>query len=142
MKSPVLTSLAIAAAASAGMLYLAPEPRDVWTFTIQDLAHKPVGTLRVRFTYESAKSCRAGPWKKVALEGYTALGEPSFPGTAPLSYRIEGQTLTIGANEICDAYVGLTGQLVNGHMEGDYFWWGDLGTGRLGYVVGKSEHSR
>jgi hypothetical protein len=139
MKVAVLVSLAIAAALCAAVLYRAKELRDVWVFTIQDLQHRPVASLRVRFTDEPARSCRGGSWKRLAVESFSLMGEPRFPGTDPLSYKIEGLTLTIGRNEICDAYFGLTGRLVANHMEGDFYSFGVSGTNSLGYVVGKSE---
>jgi hypothetical protein len=52
---------------------------------------------------------------------------------------LEGKTLTIGRNEICDAYIGLTGQLIGDHMTGDYYSLGEAGTSPLGYAEGKAE---
>ena len=139
MRIAILVLLTIAAPLGAAWLYWTYEPHGTWEFTIQDMQHKPVGSLRVRFTDQAARSCRGGSWKRLALEHFSTTGEPIFPGNDPLSYRLEGRTLTIGRNEICDAYVGLSGPMSSGHMEGDFFSFGLSGTTQLGYVVGTSK---
>ena len=139
MKVAVLVVLVIAAVIGGAWLYRMYELHGVWALTVQDLRHKPVASLRVRFTDKAARSCRGGSWKQLVVEHFSSTGEPRFPGADPLSYRIEGRTLTIGRNEICDAYIGLSGVLSPGHLEGDYYSWGEGGTIPLGFVVGTSK---
>jgi hypothetical protein len=113
--------------------------KHAWVFNVQDLQHKPVASLKVRFTDQIAPSCRGGTWKRVIVESFVPAENAVFPGADALSYRLEGQTLTIGRNEICDAYIGIIGQLIGDHMTGDYYSLGEAGTSPLGYAEGKAE---
>jgi hypothetical protein len=139
MRVAILVVLSTAAALGAAWLYRMHEPRGTWELTIQDLQHKPVASLTVRFTDKAARSCRGGSWKRLVVEHFSSTGEPRFPGNDPLSYQLVGRTLTIGRNEVCDAYFGLSGTLTAGRMEGSFYSFGEAGTTPLGYVVGTSE---
>ena len=107
-----------------------------WTFTILNEQRKVIGSLKVRFTDEKALSCISGEWKRLTVLSFESSGEPAFPGRDPLSYALDGHTLTIGRNEICDAYVMLKGDVTSVGMTGDYFSLGLGGTHQLGYVQG------
>ena len=108
--------------------------RVPWTFTIQNRDHQTIGALTVRFTDEKADSCIAGDWKRVVVIAFESSGEPAFPGREPLSYAVDGDWLTIGRNEVCDAYRMLGGELTAAGLTGEYYSLGLSGERHLGYV--------
>ena len=116
----------------------APAEREAlsvpWKFTIQDLQHRAIGSLTVRFTGDEAESCMSGDWKRVEVADFESSGEPGFPGREPLAYLIVEDNLIIGRNEICDAYVMLQGELKPNGLAGDYFSLGLEGRRNRGYV--------
>ena len=97
-----------------------------WTLTVENLDHTVVAAMTVRFTQEAARSCLGGSWRQVEVESPTSTDARFFPVTEPLSYSVEESTLTIGRNEVCDAYLHLTGKLGKLPVRGDYvgFGWG------------------
>jgi hypothetical protein len=108
--------------------------RVPWTLTIQNKDHQTIGVLTVRFTREKADSCIVGDWKRVVVEAFESSGEPAFPGREPLSYTVDGGWLTIGRNEVCDAYLMLGGELTADGLTGEYYSLGLAGSRPLGYV--------
>jgi hypothetical protein len=111
--------------------------RVPWKFTIQDLECRTIGLLTVRFTDEKAESCMSGDWKRVVVVEFESTGEPGFPGGEPLAYTVDGGSLIVGRNEICDAYVWLSGDLKKDGLTGDYFSLGLGGRRPRGYVLAK-----
>ena len=75
----------------------------------------------------------SGEWKVVDVISTTTKDKKFFPAAEPLSYRIENDQLTIGRNEICDAYLWLQGKLTGSTAQGSYFslWLG--GSSSRGY---------
>jgi len=104
-----------------------------WTLKIENLDHKPVASLKVRFTQEAAVSCLAGSWRRVDVASPTTTNESFFPVTDPLSYQIENSTLTIGRNQVCDAYLHLDGSINELPIHGDYVEFGITGGSKKGY---------
>jgi hypothetical protein len=74
-----------------------------------------------------------GEWKVVKVGSATTADERFFPTSEPLSYDLDGNTLTMGRNEICDAYLSLRGDLGGLSVKGDYVSLGLGGSTRLGY---------
>jgi len=103
-----------------------------WVLKVEDLNNQSIADLTVKFTNEKAESCLGENWLHVDVLSATTKDDKFFPVSDRLSYTIEGNTLTIGRNEICDAYLHLTGTLDNNEVRGDYysFGWGhkSLGT--------------
>ncbi|MBD8900590.1 hypothetical protein [Rhodanobacter sp. DHG33] len=104
-----------------------------WTLSVENPEHHVVATLKVEFTNEKAASCIGGVWKVLKVVSATTRDKDFFPVSDPLSYRVEGKQLTIGRNEVCDAYLWLQGPLGEASVRGDYFRLGLGGTAPLGY---------
>ncbi|GLQ97411.1 hypothetical protein GCM10007863_18310 [Dyella mobilis] len=104
-----------------------------WTLSVENTEHHVVATLRVEFTNENAASCMGGEWKVLRVISATAKEKDFFPTADPLSYQVDDRKLTIGRNEVCDAYLWLQGALGGASVRGDYFSLGPGGTTPLGY---------
>ncbi len=63
----------------------------------------------------------SGKWKVVDVISATTKDKEFFPAAEPLSYQIENGQLTIGRNEVCDAYLWLQGELDGTTVQGSYF---------------------
>jgi hypothetical protein len=106
-----------------------------WTLTVENPQHEAVATLKVTFTDEPAKSCVSGDWKVVEVVSATTRDSTFFPTSGPLSYQIENEKITIGRNELCDAYLELHGPLGGPTVKGDYVASGLFGGKPLGYFA-------
>ncbi|MFK2891685.1 hypothetical protein [Dyella flagellata] len=104
-----------------------------WALSVENPEHHIVATLKVEFTNEKAASCMGGEWKVLKVISAMTKDKNFFPAADPLSYQIEGGKLTIGRNEVCDAYLWLQGALGGVSVRGDYFRLGLGGTTPLGY---------
>lgn len=104
-----------------------------WILSVENPEHVVVATLEVEFTDERARSCRGGEWKVVKVVSSTTRDEDFFPMSDPLSYQIEGDQLTMGRNELCDAYLSLKGSLGGSAVSGEYSSLGLGGGAPLGY---------
>jgi hypothetical protein len=92
-----------------------------WDLKIEDKNHNVVTVLVIEFTDYQAKSCIAGNWLQVNVISSTANDAQFFPVSDALSYSVEKNQITIGRNEICDAYLMLQGTLSDKTIQGDYF---------------------
>ena len=101
-----------------------------WALSIENSEHRVITTLLVEFTDKKAASCMAGEWRVVKVVSAKTQDGNFFPASDPLSYQIEGKQLTIGRNEVCDAYLWLRGSLGKPLVKGEYFSFG-LGEGAL-----------
>ena len=111
-------------------------PRELagsWVVRIENLQHQVVVTMNIVFTNEAAESCMSGDWKRVIVKSHQASEKDFFPFNEPLSYELEKGAITIGRNEICDAYLHLKGDLRDSVAEGEYVAFGMLSGERLGY---------
>lgn len=104
-----------------------------WTLSVENPEHLVVATLKVEFTDKKAASCIGGKWKVLKLVSAKTRDKNFFPMEDPLSYQIENKQLTIGRNEVCDAYLWLQGALGGPSVKGDYFSLGLGGSSPLGY---------
>ena len=104
-----------------------------WVLYIENPGHGVVATANVEFTDEIAASCMSGEWKVVKVVSTTTKDKEFFPVSEPLSYRIENGQLTIGRNEVCDAYLWLQGRLGGTSVHGRYFSLGLGGRSPRGY---------
>ena len=104
-----------------------------WTLSVENPEHHVIAALKVEFTNEKAASCMGGEWKVLKVVSATARDKSFFPVSDPLSYQIENKQLTIGRNEVCDAYLWLQGALGGTSVRGDYFSLGLGGRAPLGY---------
>jgi len=104
-----------------------------WALSVENPEHRAIATLKVEFTDETARSCLGGDWKVVKVESASTLDENFFPASDPLAYRIENEQLTIGRNEMCDAYLLLEGALNGPTVIGTYRTFGHFGSTQRGY---------
>ena len=128
-----LTSLLFLLVASANAQ--APEKLlGSWTLEVETPQHKVVTTLIIHFTEDKAQSCLGGDWKRVVVDSYETSDPIFFPVNEPLSFELDGNKLSIGRNEICDAYLQLSGEIKDSTMIGEYiaFGWGNR---KLGYFL-------
>lgn len=112
-------------------------PRDLtgqWNLNIEDKNHHVVTGLVIEFTDHQAPSCIGGNWLRVNVVSSTTKDAHFFPVSDHLSYSIEKNQLTIGRNEICDAYLALSGALDDETIRGKYFSFG-WGSKPLGFFV-------
>ncbi|MET4674913.1 MULTISPECIES: hypothetical protein [unclassified Luteibacter] len=112
---------------------LSSELPGEWNLAVENPEHRVVTTLTVEFTDEQAESCLGGDWKTVKVISSTTGDEAFFPRSEPLAYQIEQDQLTIGRNQMCDAYLLLKGKLGEPQVKGDYFSFGMGGSFPLGY---------
>lgn len=133
MTKPLLRSIFIVACIFASTAACSNELSGKWTLSIENPEHHVVTTLKVEFTNEHAASCMGGEWKIVKVVSTTTQDKNFFPASDPLSYRIEDGQLTIGRNEVCDAYLWLQAALGEASVRGDYFSLGLGGSSLLGY---------
>lgn len=103
-----------------------------WTLQVENPQHKVVTTLTIQFIEDEAQSCLGGNWKKVVVNSYKTSDPEFFPVNESLSYELKGNKLSIGRNEICDAYLQLSGELKDSSMVGEYISFG-WGSRKLGY---------
>lgn len=122
-----MASFFIASAASSSEL------PGQWILSIENPQHLDVATLAVEFTDEKAVSCLGGDWKAVKVLSAATGDNDFFPTSEPLAYQIEDQQLTIGRNQMCDAYLLLKGKLGDPEVRGNYFSFGMGGSFPLGY---------
>lgn len=96
----------------------------LWTLQIRNLQQQVITTMSVQFTNDTADSCISGKWKRIYVKNHQTLDNRFFPTADPLSYQIEKDVLSIGRNEICDAYLHLTGKLNGSILTGEYLSFG------------------
>jgi hypothetical protein len=126
-------SLVLAALAIAGWPAAAEGPlAGAWELRVLDLHHREKSVATIRFTGDAAVSCMGGDWKRVVVASVGKSDEKFFPLSQPLSYAVEGSQVTIGRNEVCDAYLQLRGTLEDGKARGTYSAVGKGGGERLG----------
>jgi hypothetical protein len=106
-----------------------------WNLSVEKPGHQVVATLIVEFTDTEAPSCISGKWKRVKVISAKTSDKDFFPTSDPLSYEIENNRLTIGRNELCDAYLSLQGPLGGPSVSGDYFGSGLEGSTTLGHFT-------
>jgi hypothetical protein len=103
-----------------------------WTLKIENLQHKVVTTMVIHFIDNEAPSCLSGNWKQVVVDSYESSDSELVPANEAWSYEFENKKLSIGRNEICDAYLQMSGELINSAMAGEYYVFG-WGNRKLGY---------
>lgn len=104
-----------------------------WTLSIENPEHRVVTTLKVEFTDTKAPSCLGGEWKVLKVVSAATQDNDFFPTSDPLSYQIENKQVTIGRNEVCDAYLLLKGDFAGTSVRGNYSSFGLGGGAPLGY---------
>src|SRR5438309_1724712 len=133
MKSHLLRTLLVAVLALVSQVAWSFDLSGRWILNIENLDHKVVATMVVRFTQDAARSCLGGSWRQLAVEVKAVTDPKFFPVADPLSYSVEQSTVTIGRNEICDAYLHLSGKLDSLPIRGDYTGFGWGGGRQIGY---------
>lgn len=133
MKVQLLRALALAALASCVPSAWSQELGGVWELKIENLEHKVIASAAISFSDKRAPSCMSGNWKRVVVESSNASDPSFFPISEPLSFTVDGSKLTVGRNELCDAYLHLEGVLERGRVQGDYVSFGLGGGKRVGY---------
>lgn len=133
MTKSLLRAIFIAASLFLSTAVFSSELPGQWTLSVENPEHLVVATLTVEFTDNKAASCMGGEWKILRVVSATTRDKKFFPTSDPLSYQIENKQLTIGRNELCDAYLWLQGPLGEPSVRGDYFSLGLGGSAPLGY---------
>lgn len=133
MTKSLLRAIFIAASFFVSNAACSSELSGRWTLSVENPEHLVVATLKVEFTDKKAASCMGGEWKVLKVVSATTRDKNFFPTADPLSYKIENKQLTMGRNELCDAYVWLQGPLGGASISGDYFSLGLGGSAPLGY---------
>ena len=133
MTNSLLRSACIAAGIFLSGAACSSELPGQWTVAVENPDHLVVATLKVKFTDKQARSCMAGEWKVLKVISATTRDKDFFPTSDALAYRIEDKQLTMGRNEICDAYLWLRGPLGGHTVQGDYISFGLGGGTPLGY---------
>ncbi|MCW8877409.1 MAG: hypothetical protein OQJ89_10880 [Kangiellaceae bacterium] len=108
------------------------ELNGIWVLKVENLQRELVATLKIKFSAKKAASCIGGDWRNIIVESYQTTDESFFPATEPLSYELNGNQLKIGRNQICDAYLNLSGELKDFYVNGEYIGFG-WETKKLGY---------
>jgi hypothetical protein len=103
-----------------------------WILRIENPRHIVVTTLKIHFIENEAQSCLGGNWKQVVIDSYKTSNSEFFPVNDSLSYELKKNRLSIGRNEICDAYLSFSGELKESMMIGEYISFG-WGSQKLGY---------
>lgn len=75
----------------------------------------------------------SGEWKSVKVLAAKTKDKGFYPVSDTLSYHIDKGQLTIGRNEVCDAYLWLQGPIGATSVQGDYFSLGLGGSSPLGH---------
>ena len=94
-----------------------------WVLTIENMEREPITTIKFKFTSKIANSCLSGNWRQIKVGSIKTKDKSFFPIEA-LSYEFKENRITIGSNEICDAYLHVSGILENSRSEGEYFSFG------------------
>jgi hypothetical protein len=111
-----------------------------WGLDVHNLNKTLITALKIKFTTVKADSCLGGSWRKIEVISSTPEKNSFYPDNSmilhqELSYKLESDILTIGRNNICDAYKHLTGKLVEDKANGTYisFGWSreELGSFKL-----------
>ena len=133
MKSIIIRLLTVALSSGFTVAALSQDLNGAWTLRIDDLKHKELSLLTIRFTEKVAPSCIGGNWKRVVVDRSKTTDKVFFPISEPLSYEIVGSEITIGRNEVCDGYLHLRGKLDGEKAQGTYSGFGMGGGNELGY---------
>ncbi|WP_428622130.1 hypothetical protein [Sedimenticola sp.] len=91
---------------------------------IKDKDHHAVTAVAIEFTEHQPRSYIVRNWLRVNGVSSTTEGSHFFSVSDPLSYGIKKNKLTIGRNEVCDAYLWLYGSLDNDIIHGEYLNFG------------------
>jgi hypothetical protein len=137
MKVQLLRALSLAVLANCIPSAWSQELGGVWDLKVENLKHKVLASATISFSEKPAKSCMSGNWRRVVVESSNASDPSFFPIAEPLSFSVDGSKLTVGRNEVCDAYLHLEGMLEKGSVQGDYVSFGLSGGKRLGYFSAK-----
>ncbi len=137
MKVLLLRALALAVLASCIPSAWSQELGGVWDLKIENLEHQVRASATISFSDKPALSCMSGNWRRVVVESSKTSDPGFFPIAEPLSFRVDGSRLTVGRNELCDAYLHLQGVLEKSSVQGDYVSFGLGGGKRLGYFSAK-----
>lgn len=126
MRAAIYQLIALALALGFSSMVWSRDLAGQWDLKIEDKKHRVVTVLIIEFTDHQARSCLGGNWFRVNVVSATTDAPRFFPASDALSYSIENNQLTVGRNEICDAYLVLRGSLDDETIHGDYssFGWG------------------
>jgi hypothetical protein len=133
MPKSILRSTLVVASIFVSSAACSSELAGQWNLSVENLEHRAAATLKVEFTDEPAHSCLGGEWKIVKVDSAMTNDENFFPVSDPLAYQIEDNQLTIGRNELCDAYLLLKGPIEGFSIRGSYSSFGPGGNVPLGY---------
>jgi len=109
------------------------ELSGTWVLTVENMEREPVTIIKFKFTSKIANSCLGGDWHQININSIETKEKSFFP-IKNLSYELKDNRITIGSNEICDAYLHVSGMLKGSRAEGEYFSFG-WNSKTLGYFV-------
>jgi len=103
-----------------------------WKLEVYNLLQKPLLDMNIRFTAKPAESCSSGDWSEVEVLAMESHAENGFQPDNKLSYNLVDNTIVIGRNQLCDAYLRLEGNMDAKQSIGLYYTLGHGGTKELG----------
>jgi hypothetical protein len=106
-------------------------PGAIWAISVYSPTNQLIGSLTVRLTDKTAKSCMGGDWKRLDILKWKST-DPNFVASRPMSYLTNGSDFTFGANEVCDAYLWLKGRVDSTSASGSYLDLSVTGSESLG----------
>lgn len=134
MRTAICRLIVFALALSFSAVVWSRDLAGQWDLKIEDKSHHVVTVVVIEFTERQAKSCIGGKWLRVKVVSATTEDSHFFPMSDPLSFSVENNQLTIGRNEVCDAYLWLRGALDDETIRGEYFSFG-WGSKPLGFFA-------
>ena len=99
-----------------------------WKLDVYDRKNSLIAEIELEFTTTYAESDTE--WKKLIIISFSPQQNQFYPDETvmgleqELSYKLEGDILYIGRNNIRDAYKLLTGELIDAQASGDYISYG------------------
>ena len=106
-----------------------------WDLKVKNDEREIITSMIIQFSDEKAKSCLEGNWKRAIVKSRNTSDKKFFPVYHPLSYTLEGSVLTIGHNEVCNAYAQLSGKVKDYKVSGEFIGFGPGWTKYLGYFT-------
>lgn len=109
-----------------------------WILQVESLEREPVIEMRLRFTTNAADSCIGGTWSEIEVLSELSFTKNEFQFNNDLSYHLINNTLVIGRNLLCDAYIRMKGELKGSSVSGRYYIFGHSDAEELGYFTLKT----
>ena len=105
-----------------------------WLLQVQDLTLETKVEVIIRFlNIPAIKSCLTGEWREIVTEIKITQDEKFFPLSDPLTYKFNGDRVSLGRTNVCDWYLLLSGKSDAASIQGEFNDVGIRGGKKLGY---------